>query len=145
MDSFYKRVSPEGDLHYAALLGSSKVYGTEPFFGETPSRILELIRQGVFLLNGDVSLTPVTDDEALARFEIFFEDGFSSNSTVKAGRVHPISLSDLSSNSPHWIIRSRKFGNSARWWLIAVPLRCMGELTFRLYGLQGDPSNCSNF
>lgn len=38
-------ISPEGDLHYAALLGSSKVYGTEPFFGETPSRILELIRQ----------------------------------------------------------------------------------------------------
>lgn len=42
-------VSPEGDLHYAALLGSSKVYGTEPFFGETPSRILELIRQVIFL------------------------------------------------------------------------------------------------
>lgn len=38
-------ISPEGDLHYAALLGSSKVYGTEPFFGETPSRILGLIRQ----------------------------------------------------------------------------------------------------
>jgi hypothetical protein len=42
-------VSPEGDLHYAALLGSSKVYGSEPFFGETPSRILELIRQVSFL------------------------------------------------------------------------------------------------
>jgi len=42
-------ISPEGDLHYAALLGSSKVYGTEPFFGETPSRILELIRQVSFL------------------------------------------------------------------------------------------------
>lgn len=38
-------ISPEGDLHYAALLGLSKVYGTEPFFGETPSRILDLIRQ----------------------------------------------------------------------------------------------------
>ena len=42
-------ISPEGDLHYAALLGSSKVYGTEPFFGEAPSRILELIRQISFL------------------------------------------------------------------------------------------------
>lgn len=38
-------VSPEGDLHYAALLGPSKAYGTEPFFGETPPRILDLIRQ----------------------------------------------------------------------------------------------------
>lgn len=42
-------ISPEGDLHYATLLGSSKVYGTEPFFGETPPRILELIRQVSFL------------------------------------------------------------------------------------------------
>lgn len=42
-------VSPEGDLHYAALLGSSKVYGTEPFFGEIPARILELIRLVSFL------------------------------------------------------------------------------------------------
>lgn len=38
-------ISPEGDLHYAALLGPSKVYGTEPFFGELPSRIVDLIRQ----------------------------------------------------------------------------------------------------
>lgn len=42
-------ISPEGDLHYAALLGSSKVYGSEPFFGETPSRILDLIHQVSFL------------------------------------------------------------------------------------------------
>jgi hypothetical protein len=38
-------ISPQGDLHYAALLGPSKAYGTEPFLGETPSRILQLIRQ----------------------------------------------------------------------------------------------------
>lgn len=36
-------VSQEGDLHYAALIGSSKVYGTEPFFGEVPKTILDLI------------------------------------------------------------------------------------------------------
>lgn len=38
-------ISPEGDLHYAALLGPSKAYGTEPFFGEISSRIVGLIRQ----------------------------------------------------------------------------------------------------
>ncbi len=38
-------VSPEGELHYAALLpGPSKAYGTEPFVGDVPVRILELIR-----------------------------------------------------------------------------------------------------
>jgi hypothetical protein len=42
-------VSPERELHYAALLGASKMYGTEPFFGEIPSRILDLIRQVSFL------------------------------------------------------------------------------------------------
>src|SRR5438874_2336037 len=36
-------VSPEGDLHYAALLGASKAYGTEPFFGDAPKSILNLI------------------------------------------------------------------------------------------------------
>lgn len=36
-------VSPDGDLHYAALLGVSKAYGSEPFFGETPKAILDLI------------------------------------------------------------------------------------------------------
>ncbi|MDE2117249.1 MAG: hypothetical protein KGJ19_01480 [Betaproteobacteria bacterium] len=36
-------VSPEGDLHYAALLGYRKSYGTEPFFGEIPSDILNLV------------------------------------------------------------------------------------------------------
>jgi len=36
-------VSPEGDLHYAALLGPNKAYGTELFFGEVPKAILDLI------------------------------------------------------------------------------------------------------
>ncbi len=38
-------VSPEGDLHYAALLGTRKAYGTEPFFGDTPRTIMDLIQQ----------------------------------------------------------------------------------------------------
>lgn len=36
-------VSPEGDLHYAALIGARKYYGTEPFFGEVPQAIVDLI------------------------------------------------------------------------------------------------------
>lgn len=36
-------VSPEGDLHYAAMIGISTAYGTEPYFGTIPLRILELI------------------------------------------------------------------------------------------------------
>jgi len=36
-------MSPEGDLHYAALLGTSKRYGTEPFCGEAPPVIVDLI------------------------------------------------------------------------------------------------------
>jgi hypothetical protein len=40
-------VSPDGDLHYAALLGYRKSYGTEPFFGEIPSAVLELVRRVV--------------------------------------------------------------------------------------------------
>jgi len=36
-------ISPDGDLHYAALLGASKAFGTEPFFGEPPKTILDLI------------------------------------------------------------------------------------------------------
>lgn len=36
-------VSPEGDLHYAALMGPSRAYGTEPFLGEVPLVILDLI------------------------------------------------------------------------------------------------------
>ena len=38
-------VSPEGDLHYAALLGARKRYGTEPFFGEVPKVILDLVTE----------------------------------------------------------------------------------------------------
>jgi hypothetical protein len=38
-------VSSDGDLHYAALLGAGKAYGTRPFFGETPKAILDLIRE----------------------------------------------------------------------------------------------------
>jgi hypothetical protein len=38
-------VSPEGDLHYAALIGFSKAYGTEPFPGTVPKIILELIQR----------------------------------------------------------------------------------------------------
>jgi hypothetical protein len=36
-------ISPSGDLHYAALHGLSKPYGSEPFFGEIPQIILDLI------------------------------------------------------------------------------------------------------
>lgn len=38
-------ISPEGDLHYAALSGSSTHYGTEPFYGEVPSMLLDIIRR----------------------------------------------------------------------------------------------------
>lgn len=36
-------VSADGDLHYAAIIGANKTYGTEAFFGETPKAILDLI------------------------------------------------------------------------------------------------------
>ena len=38
-------VSPEAELHYAALLGNSKAYGTEPFFGDAPKAIIDLIHR----------------------------------------------------------------------------------------------------
>jgi len=38
-------ISPEGELHYAALIGGSKAYGTEPFFGEIPEAIMNLIHR----------------------------------------------------------------------------------------------------
>jgi len=41
-------VSPEGELHYAALLGASKAYGTEVCFGEVPKEIIDLIRRVTF-------------------------------------------------------------------------------------------------
>ena len=38
-------VSPDGYLHFAALFGPNRVYGTEAFFGEIPETILNLIRR----------------------------------------------------------------------------------------------------
>lgn len=34
--------SKNGELHYAALLGASKAYGTEPFFGDIPKTVIDL-------------------------------------------------------------------------------------------------------
>ncbi|HEY5993880.1 MAG TPA: hypothetical protein VIU46_04680 [Gallionellaceae bacterium] len=36
-------VTSDGDLHYAALLGYCRRYGTEPFFGKIPAEISRLI------------------------------------------------------------------------------------------------------
>jgi len=38
-------ISPEGELHLAALLGSAKTYGTEPFIGGVPKIISDLIHR----------------------------------------------------------------------------------------------------
>ena len=38
-------ISPDGELHYAALLRSAKTYGTELFTGEIPKIIFDLIRR----------------------------------------------------------------------------------------------------
>ena len=38
-------ISPEGELHYAALLGHRKIYGTEPLWGELSGIVLDIIRQ----------------------------------------------------------------------------------------------------
>lgn len=38
-------VNSVGELHYSALFGPNRVYGTEAFFGEVPVTILELIRR----------------------------------------------------------------------------------------------------
>ena len=38
-------VSPSDELHFAALFGPNRVYGTEAFFGEIPESILDLIRR----------------------------------------------------------------------------------------------------
>jgi hypothetical protein len=38
-------VSPDGDLHYAALQGPESLCGTVPFIDEVPLTILNLIRQ----------------------------------------------------------------------------------------------------
>lgn len=38
-------ISPERILYYAALLGNSDPRGSEPFFGEIPKRLLQLIQE----------------------------------------------------------------------------------------------------
>ena len=38
-------VSADGDLHYAALIGASRAYGTEPFLGQLPQSLLDLIQR----------------------------------------------------------------------------------------------------
>ncbi len=38
-------ISPEGDLHYAALLGPNKTFGTEVFYGQVPKVISDLIER----------------------------------------------------------------------------------------------------
>lgn len=38
-------VSPQALIHYAALLGSASQNGTEPFLGEFPESILELVKR----------------------------------------------------------------------------------------------------
>jgi hypothetical protein len=38
-------VSPDGNLHYSALIGPNTVYGTEAFLGDIPQSILQLIRR----------------------------------------------------------------------------------------------------
>jgi hypothetical protein len=38
-------ISPDGDLHYAALLGSAKTCGTEPLTGAVPKVVVDLIHR----------------------------------------------------------------------------------------------------
>lgn len=38
-------ISPESELHYAALIGSRKAYGTETFFGDVPGPVMNLINR----------------------------------------------------------------------------------------------------
>lgn len=38
-------ISPDAELNYAALLGLARVCGSEPFFGEIPQTISDLIRR----------------------------------------------------------------------------------------------------
>lgn len=38
-------ISPEGELHYAALLGMSKAFGSEIFYGDAPKKIVDLINE----------------------------------------------------------------------------------------------------
>lgn len=43
--TFSVSVSPEGDLHYSALIGPNRAYGSEAFLGDIPKAILDLIRR----------------------------------------------------------------------------------------------------
>jgi hypothetical protein len=45
--TFSVSISPDGNLHYAALLGPRKRYGTEPFFDEVPKVILDLAVEAI--------------------------------------------------------------------------------------------------
>ena len=38
-------ISPEGDLHYAALIGANTACGTEHFHGEMPDQIMSLYQR----------------------------------------------------------------------------------------------------
>ena len=38
-------ISPDGDLHFAALLGSAKTCGTEPLTGAVPKVVADLIHR----------------------------------------------------------------------------------------------------
>jgi hypothetical protein len=38
-------VNDTGELHYSALIGPAKVYGTEAFYGEFPSQLSELVQR----------------------------------------------------------------------------------------------------
>jgi hypothetical protein len=38
-------ISPDGELHYAALLGSAKTCGREPFTGAVPKVVADLIHR----------------------------------------------------------------------------------------------------
>src|SRR5947208_1414199 len=43
--TLYVSISPAGELHYAALLGSAKTCGTEPFTGAVPKVVADLIHR----------------------------------------------------------------------------------------------------
>ncbi|MHB1157973.1 MAG: hypothetical protein ACYC26_14190 [Phycisphaerales bacterium] len=38
-------ISPEGEIHFAALIGTTRDYGTIPFLGECPDRIIQLVQR----------------------------------------------------------------------------------------------------
>jgi hypothetical protein len=50
-------VTSAGDLHYAALIGPSRAHGTEPFLGEPPQVILDLINR---ITRNDNGLRPTS-------------------------------------------------------------------------------------